>query len=335
MIVIKTLEISEKNALKVIILSLKKEAKSWYANITKNVNSDSITLKDLREELVRRFSNYLSNEEITKRFLSTRGFSTSEEYKNMLSDANTLFERGCISATSLFQFVISKAPDSIKGIIYEAATKGDWNYFMTRASEVSWIPFNTTNNMYSKSNEVEIYKMYNRRKESNVKRKFYCCEIHGKGNHSSDRCITIAEAKKFGYKLTKINSINAEDEEQHNLNKNINHYSCINKIGNPFYKSIKMNNNYHSALIDTGADISLVDKVAISNHKKITHSNLLVKAANGTDIKIKGKVENLEAEVDEKIKIKFSPFVSEKRLKTYNHWCRCDSKISRIAGNRR
>jgi hypothetical protein len=86
------------------------------------------------------------------------------------------------------------------------------------------------------------------------------CAIHGKNStHTTEECRTIRaikERNKNNYKNNaRINEINSEETP---TNKDFSIYSS--HIINPCYKKIKIKNQQHLALIDTGADISIMNK---------------------------------------------------------------------------
>jgi hypothetical protein len=60
----------------------------------------------------------------------------------LLKNANTLFQRECMNADSLFQSIIARSPPTLVSILYQLVVeKRDRQYFMAKADEVSWLPF--------------------------------------------------------------------------------------------------------------------------------------------------------------------------------------------------
>ncbi|KAF9761071.1 hypothetical protein NGRA_2880 [Nosema granulosis] len=158
----------------------------------------------------------------------------------MLRDATILSKRECINMKTLLKVTISKSPAEIKSLLYQyACSVENWNMFIKQAEGASWLPFperdvcrvDTGNN----AKEISKNKVYQNKTFSNQ----YVCIIHGKGNHTTEKCFTIQKLEKNGWKKTKtINEIKDEtSSEQYEFNKFSNIYSCdtSKKYSNPFF----------------------------------------------------------------------------------------------------
>jgi Retroviral aspartyl protease len=74
--------------------------------------------------------------------------------------------------------------------------------------------------------------------------------------------------KEYVTRNSKINSVEENSEE------NKNSFNYISESKNPFYKRISINNGKrHPGLIDTGADVSLINVENIPTDTKIAKSN--------------------------------------------------------------
>ena len=79
-VTIRTIKITEEEALTVLVLGLRGEARTWYTNLVKTLEPTQICFQIFKDSLIRRFSNQSSNEEITRRFLTNNTMKTQEEY---------------------------------------------------------------------------------------------------------------------------------------------------------------------------------------------------------------------------------------------------------------
>ncbi|KAM0681481.1 hypothetical protein COBT_004125 [Conglomerata obtusa] len=128
------------------------------------------------------------------------------------------------------------------------------------------------------------------------KRENLYCELHGNGNHDTFHCFTIKKLRSLGYEKKSIKLICEENEkirkseesdEQNNFfNKNNNSYIEIPHIkirsnrhlldiksSNPFYIKIYLFNQIISAIVDTGADISLINVAFLPKNFSGIHAN--------------------------------------------------------------
>lgn len=136
--------------------------------------------------------------------------------------------------------------------------------------------------------------------------------MHGEGNHKTEECFALKKMEDHGYIIKKrINEIFVEDKEEKDseeINKNFISYphfkidngnpicfSISNNVKNPFRCKILIDNVLTDAILDTGADISIVHVNSIPKHLRIQKiSNIKVTSACGNVIEIIGKVKELE-----------------------------------------
>ncbi len=225
-------ELDEQALAKLIVLKLRGNARS-YAITLINGDFNSVSLSYLLEGLRKRFANSKTTDEILNKFLATTQTNSHEEYLNLLHNATILFERDCINMKSLLKQTISKSPPEIKSLLYQyACSANDWNSFIKEAEEVSWLPFPEKTIC-----PVTYENRQNERRQADVKtqRSRLICLIHGKRNHSTERCFTIMKLEKNGWK--RVGTVREIKEEVNNelldLNKFSNIYSCASFSTNP------------------------------------------------------------------------------------------------------
>jgi hypothetical protein len=218
--------------------------------------------------LERRFSTQNSTERILRRFLNVKVVGNENEYNELLKDATILYERRSIGNEALYKLTINKTPDVLKPILLQLACNAvDWQNFVARAGEVSWIAFSSSCLNKTSSDEcsealknlnVSSVKFASKRKQKVGNKGTKKCSIHGKCFHSTEECYDVLRIiGKLGYKKSETKNISAASQNDESFNKDENQYSLY-KNNNPFYKKISIDNKKHLGLIDTGADVSLM-----------------------------------------------------------------------------
>lgn len=113
-------------------------------------------------------------------------------------------------------------------------------------------------------------------------------------------------------RINAVNEVNFEDNgSEEDVNNDIGVYSCGSniQINNPSCINIKIYNCMLPALIDTGSDISIINKMHIPQGLTIINSKLTVKSACGNNIELNGRILGLRATLGTK-EFKFSPRVT-------------------------
>ena len=203
-----------------------------------------------------------------------------------MNSANQIYLNGSLKKKSLFKFLVSRVPDFLVSTVLIASKKESWldSYsLLLNCGEIFYI-----NNEESRRSESIKEK----------KDKFRYCKIHKKCQHHTADCNVLNKINSAGFKVL-------------NKQKNVKRiFSRNNK--NPFVKEMTVDGSKHHALVDTGADVSLINKSNISKSRIIDKTS--ISAANGSNIKTLGKVHNLPAVVNNK-KIIFDPYVVKDRPK--------------------
>lgn len=122
----------------------------------------------------------------------------------------------------------------------------------------------------------------------------------------------------MGWNTGKISSLEKErrDDEGDGFGEDFNKqkgiYSCFSEIPykNPFCKIAIINNVSGLILLDTGADVSIINRNNLPNNITIQKCETLVQSACGNSLKIMGKVYDIPLQIDGK-KLKFNPLVIE------------------------
>ena len=288
----------ESSTIRYLVTNLKGKALTWAASIIEK--SPTISQSEFIEQLKIRFSPEGLEDKILNRFLNTKIAKTRDEFKQMIDDATRIKEGGIINLRSLAKQFIVRCPPEMKAYLFQAAYSS-WDEFIKSAENAVWMAY--PDKIPSAADFIPqsyVVAPTSKRKWSNKLEKF--CAIHGKNGHSSEECKTIAKLESAGWRRNKksenrsINSIEEDSEE----NKNSLNYSSPK---NPFYKRISINKGKkHLGLIDTGADVSLINIENLPADVKIIKSNQYIQSTTGNPLKIIGKVENVDLEIQDKTK---------------------------------
>ncbi|MGL5708693.1 MAG: reverse transcriptase domain-containing protein [Aeromonas sp.] len=306
----------ELKTLQVLMMKLKGSALTWLTQM--KIGGEIKDFDEFRNGLEKRFSTQCSSERILRRFLAVEVVKNQLEFDALLRDATTLYERECVKNDSLYKLTINKIPDVGKPILYQfATTSSGWQNFVARAGEISWLLFN--NNKPEKQvkddEECNLSQIKDDYKQKNKtikdKNKDKSCRIHGRCAHSTGECYEIKKIiGSLGYVKEKSRrTINSISEPEDDLNKKSDLcFSNKSKI-NPFYKKIKIGNIKHDALIDTGADISIIHRRNVPKWVKTEKCKRKVTTACGNKIDLTERVIDLKAEI-EKTEFEFHPMIT-------------------------
>ncbi|KAF9752806.1 hypothetical protein NGRA_3387 [Nosema granulosis] len=141
------------------------------------------------------------------------------------------------------------------------------------------------------------------------------CTIHGPGTHNTWECerateVLNKERSRIGRRVNQIETGMDDDQEEENKGY-LYYFNRVEMEGNPFFITGTINGRTRRVLIDTGADVSLIDiKDLESKEERLETYRGLVRAAGGEILKILGKKRNCNIMLDEEM-INFSPLVME------------------------
>ncbi|MGL6008750.1 MAG: hypothetical protein ACRC1D_04765, partial [Culicoidibacterales bacterium] len=266
-------QLNDGDAVRTAIFGLRGVARTWATNLL-NINIQ-ISWTNFKHEMRTRFASTKETAEVLSRFFSRGQSGSYDEYSSLLRDARMIYERGCINAEPLMKQVIARSPAEIKPVLLQAAQSGaDWNNFIRCGENSGWIAFpdKIVNNVYMTSKYTPKKTEFKRKRFDNTEammKKF--CRIHGETNHSTQECrlVKIIEEKGWSRRNNNIRRIEDcdanENLELEKVEKELNDrsayvFSCKSySSNNPFFIEMILFNKKIVALIDTGADVSIIN----------------------------------------------------------------------------
>ncbi|MGL5708890.1 MAG: retropepsin-like aspartic protease, partial [Aeromonas sp.] len=285
-----------------VILKLRGQAQSWCSAIYEA--TPDIQLDTLLESLKKRFQNKKAINMAVESFLKRNTVKSKAEFVEMLNEITLILTGQQINLESLIRLMIQKSPPELRTLLFQISYENpDWQDIMKKAENVIWIPFpeNRADERIV-GNVLSLKSKYQIRKRDNDTNKY--CIVHNKGNHDTNSCMIYKDLLQRGYKIEKIKKINhlAEDiEDKRNdstesENKNFNLYSVFNNNKhNPFQTLAIINGKHTRALIDTGADTSIIHISSLPKNTLLNKNEptVIIKSATSDRLKIVGNVRNL------------------------------------------
>lgn len=152
-----------------------------------------------------------------------------------------------------------------------------------------------------------------------VNQKKMFCILHGNCRHQTKECYSLSRLKNQGFSVVRNHSFKANDsvlDEQNSnaldrkkLNKKKFNYSCsYNNFVNPFMIDVILSGVKMKALIDTGAEVSIINARKLRNNL-YKDNKIKIFSASGHSLKILGSYKNLKVDIYGRNSI-ISPFVS-------------------------
>jgi hypothetical protein len=260
LLVAEVCQMNEKDVIKGMIMSLRDGALSWASQILSG-RTNMLTLNDIISLIKKRFGVQKRTEMTLSRFLAAEHPRSRSEFSELLRDGTWIHEKNMMNNTALAQMIVNKSPIEIKALLYQTASMvNTWDEFVQKAEEVAWIAFpdKELSRVEHESNKTHHYKTTKRSSEK------YCI-LHGKGSHSTKECKKFTEVLSKERlvargRKTEVNRAETELEKTKEEEKNEFGfiYSFSSSYGNPFFIDCKIGNKIYKALIDTGADVSLI-----------------------------------------------------------------------------
>lgn len=294
-------DLTETQLKRVLVCKLKKTAQTWFINfLASNSNAGSNTiLRNLKLQ----FSGTNTTHEKMDSFLKLQVAKSKEEYESLFKIADELYQREAMSESNLIRFTIQRCPIVVRSLLAQyTANDGEWIAFMGAAREFSWMCFNSNDVDDKKESpcDKEIFRIYEKKNyQKNRKNAKYGkknCLLHGRCSHSTEECTLMKDLKSRNIRVStnsRVNEICEDDENEVNLINRNERYTLLNKNKkNPFTIEITpVNGLKHKALIDTGADVSIMEHRNLNKNIKIQQANTAttLKSACGGIIPIKGK----------------------------------------------
>lgn len=313
----RVVDLNEGQLTRLILFKLRGAAQTWAASTFSS--AESISLSEVTNGLRKRFSNAKNKMEKLNNFMSVKVVKNKEELKKMTETASFLMLNRYIEVEPLIRLTILKCPSEIRSILYQATHEDyDWNKFLQAIDNTSWLAFpeevKYENNVNIKEEVFALKKRdgnffkdtklnsscKERRAKTNKTRGF--CLVHGECQHATENCWTLKKLKENGYNISRrqksaVNSINTvDDRSSEEINDKIIYSNFQEpKSSNPFVISINLYNKHITALLDSGADLSLIHEDVIPPEYIIQKCRLkTIRSASGDKISIKGIVENIK-----------------------------------------
>ncbi|MGL5771315.1 MAG: pol polyprotein, partial [Bacteroidales bacterium] len=316
----RVVNLNEEQQTRLILFKLRGVAQTWAVS---NFNSSqTITLNEVTNGLLKRFSNSKNKMERLNKFMAIKITRNKEELRKLTETATFLVSNGYMDVEPIIKLTILKCPSEIRSILYQATHEEyDWNKFLRALDNVSWLAFpDEANDINRFGREEEVLALStvrtnpnNQYKKNSKTRREYRkgeeqdshCVIHGNCRHTTKDCWTLKKLTENGYGLTKkhhnaIKNIQKMDNNDDEL-KDKYLYSNFHKSrsSNPFETIIKIDNKEYRGLLDSGADLSLIHEKTIPPHCIIHRCTLKnIRSASGDPIKIIGRVEKLDIMID-------------------------------------
>ncbi|WUR05035.1 endonuclease [Vairimorpha necatrix] len=309
-----------------LVSKLRGKALSW-ASQTLGGKMETVSLEEILHLIKKRFGSYKNNDITLSRFLSIMVPETREDYSQMLQEATVIYERSLINLDALCQMVINKSPMEIKALLYQTATTVQtWQGFIQKAEEISWIPYPdkmlARTKLHDNAGRGPHTNFY---KEKGFKRNITHeklprhtnkrCTLHGECNHSTRDCkalTIILNRERNNLKRKNINAVEEyESDEKDHDNKEIEFYlHHIQNSFNPFFVESRLFNKNTKVLLDTGADVSVINynDIPQEERNKIIRYNGVVKGIGNEILKIEGYLKDCIIEINGKGVI-FSPLI--------------------------
>lgn len=208
---------------------------------------------------------------------------------------------GAIKTELLVKNVIARAPCDIKAILNdEAYGANSWFEFKKGAEGATWIAFpERIVQRVEKYNPQKQFKKRDQRKQTEA----YCL-IYGAGNHFTRQCRDLRKKEEFERgKRKKNGNANVIESEEQEPSENDNFIQTILGIDtslkrNPFFINIYNGSKKNRVLLDTGADVSVINKKYVSPDHKLFPNNITLKSACGGKIRTCGSTGNFKLMTD-------------------------------------
>ncbi|MGL5706969.1 MAG: retropepsin-like aspartic protease [Aeromonas sp.] len=227
--------------------------------------------------------------------------SNYNEYIELLRDASLLLNKGCINGRSLIQRVISKSPTEIKSLlIIKAETSGSWDSFRKTAEESAWVAFpekivNSVERRIKQEEEdqqpTETVRIQ-RQTDQRIKKSLFC-QIHEYGNHKTNECHIVKLVESKGWVRQRKQSKTDNDFIKNELPYYTMHSMNKEDRANNFFSNASINNKTIRVLLDTGADISVIQRDLVPSHWKINKIRMRAASATGGELGIEGYIDEL------------------------------------------
>ncbi|MGL6009302.1 MAG: retroviral-like aspartic protease family protein [Culicoidibacterales bacterium] len=303
--------LAERDVIRIVVLALRKRAKSWGMALIRN--DKNVNWVVLKSGLIARFSNHKKADETLARFLSTPEAESYDGYVQLLKDARVVKETRGVSIEHVMRQIIARSPAGLKSLLLQLAQSSvKWEEFLQHTENSAWVAFpekiigrvEQQVEVESEVRKIGVSKsIKGRLKSSNDKhydKKSWYCHFHGEGDHSTKFCKVVQKLEAKGWKRGSMEKNVRAIEEEKDLLNDLHYSSSIkNTEKNPFFIEGEINGKNIPLIIDTGADVSIINKnlLAKSGCKEYAKTSTKLKSACGGEIKVEGEVKNLKIKI--------------------------------------
>lgn len=312
--------------MKTMIMCLRGEAKAWGISVIKGRAEKNWS--SFKNEFLSRFTNHKKADETLSRFLNTSEVKTYEGFKQLIKDAKDIKSTKGINVDHLMRQVIARAPAGIKSLLLQAASSGaEWERFLWEAENGAWVVFpeKIVCRIQEEGEQQEINRIRGgwEKELGGKKSGAWYCHYHGQGDHSTKYCEVVRTLESKGWiRYQPSQTGKAREKSGGSGNKNSPNYVCKKRVlrisENPFFVKGDIKGKQIPVLFDTGADVSIINKQLL--HKdylsQIKDTNAKLRSASGEEIKVCGKVKDMEIKVEDHLIIT-DPVITVEEPKDY------------------
>ncbi|KAM0684966.1 hypothetical protein COBT_003825, partial [Conglomerata obtusa] len=249
---------NEDEKLKLLILKIQGNAQLLVAKyVETNTNHK---FQDIINYLLKTFRFVENDLSDLKQLVGAKEPMSLPEYYGILETATNIYFANLMSEEKLIKLTITKLPTAVQSALFHhTQNESSMLAFLAEAKNISWCIYanNIIDNESNSSKTLILEK--NSTPAKNRINKWYC-RIHNFCNHKTIDCNTIRKMKSQNLLITK-KAILTRKKLKINQNKITRKYEKKSVQKSPFHKIIKLENQSKiPALIDTGADVSLIEK---------------------------------------------------------------------------
>ncbi|KAI5182010.1 hypothetical protein NEOKW01_2150, partial [Nematocida sp. AWRm80] len=255
---------------------------------------------DLLKLLETRFASGLKIKKVAQKFLQGSIPETIDDYFMMMRDASYLSQHNYLSVAAIVDQIIIRSPAELRTTLWQVASDLNNVYELSKAVE-KILPLAYSQEGSMAHEQVNANKMaFNRNNNINNNSEKKWCALHGKTYHDTDSCITIQTLRKRQSEKKAMKSQFKKEfiKDDSNYSFTSKCFNSESKCNNPFVTKAIVQKRIFDCILDTGADTSFIPRHCLLNNISIIPTNTQALAANGSKIKIIGKVRNLSITVN-------------------------------------
>ncbi|MGL4850984.1 MAG: reverse transcriptase domain-containing protein [Clostridium sp.] len=217
-------------------------------------------LNSVINSLKKRFGSTHTDLKILDEFFGLNQMNKIKDYFKLCRLGNTVVESKMLNYKAVMDIIVAKAPSSLKAFLFDFSCKcQEWSEFLRRAEEMAWIAFPI------KEDKTEL--ILEPVNTNNFK------EYKNKTNINETSRHAPQDEKKFIVSNKMINS-------------------CLK---NPCFVQLKFGDEYYRALIDTGADVSIIPcHVIKKSNIQLYDSSMRINSACGNALDIMGRINKID-----------------------------------------